>query len=59
MVTVRRDGRGNEGGNGCGEGNDVGDDGGNCGGNGYGDGCSAFGLNGGVCGVGNAATKSC
>jgi hypothetical protein len=58
IVTARRDGRGDEGGDGCGEGNGVGDDGGDCGGDSDGDGCSAFGVNGGVCGVGNAAKKS-
>ncbi len=58
MVTARRDGRGNEGGNGCGEGKGVGDDSGNCGGDGDGNGCSAFGVNGGICGIGNMAKKS-
>ncbi len=52
------DSRGDKGGNGCGEGNGVGDDGGDCGGDGDGDGCSAFGFNGGICGIGNPATKS-
>jgi hypothetical protein len=50
--------QGNEGGDGCGEGNGIGDDSGNCGGNGDGNGCSAFGVNGSICGIGNASTKS-
>ncbi len=58
MVTARRDGRSDEGGDGCGEGNGVGDDGGDWGGDGDGDGCSAFGVNGDVCGISNMATKS-
>jgi hypothetical protein len=36
----------------------LGDNSGNCGGNGDSNGCSAFGVNGGVYGIGNAATKS-
>ncbi len=58
MVTARRNGRGNKGGDGCGDGNGVGDDRSNCGGDGDGNGCSAFGVNGGICGIGNAAMKS-
>jgi hypothetical protein len=58
MVTVRWDSRGDKGGDGCGEGNNVGDDGGDCGGGGDGNDCSVFGVNGGVCSIGNAATKS-
>jgi hypothetical protein len=53
-----RDGRGDKGGNGCGEGNGAGDDGGDCGGIGDGDGCSSFGVNGGIYGVGKAELKS-
>ncbi len=53
-----RNGRGKEGGDGCGEGNSIGDDCGDCGGDGDGDGCSAFGVNGGIYGIGNVATKS-
>jgi hypothetical protein len=52
-----RNSRGDVGGNCCGEGNGVGDDSSNCGGNGDDDGCNGFGVNGGICGVGNAATK--
>ncbi len=53
-----RNGRGEDGRDGCGEGNGVGDDGGNCNGDSDGNGCSAFDVNGGVYGIGNAATKS-
>jgi hypothetical protein len=58
MVTARHNGRGNKGGNGCGEDNGIGDDGGDCRGDGDGDGCSAFGVNRGICSIGNMATKS-
>jgi hypothetical protein len=58
MVTARHNGRGDKGGDGCGEGSGIGDDGSNCGGDGDGDGCSAFGVNGGICGIGNKAAKS-
>jgi hypothetical protein len=46
------------GGNFCSEGDGVGDNGSNCGGDGDSNGCSAFGVNGGVCGVSNATMKS-
>ncbi len=55
---ICQDGRGNKGGDGCGEGNGIGNDSSNCGSDGDGNGCSAFGVNGGVYSVGNAATKS-
>ncbi len=51
-------GRGEKSGGGCGEGNGVGDNGGNCGSNCDGNGSSAFDVNGGVCGIDNAAMKS-
>jgi hypothetical protein len=53
-----RDGRDDKGSDGCGEGNGIGDDGSNCGGDGDGNGCSVFGVNGGIYGIDNAATKS-
>jgi hypothetical protein len=53
-----RNGRGEEGSNGCGEGNGVGDDGGDCKGDGECNSCSAFGVNGGIYSIGNVATKS-
>jgi hypothetical protein len=36
----------------------LGDDGSDCGGDGDGNSCSAFGVNGSICVIGNAATKS-
>jgi hypothetical protein len=53
-----RKGRSNEGSNDCGEGNGIGDDGSDCRGDGDGNGCSLFGVDGGIYGIGNVATKS-
>jgi hypothetical protein len=53
-----QDSRGNNDGDGCTEGNGVGDDSSSCRGDGDGNSCSAFGVNGNVYGISNAATKS-
>ncbi len=56
-VIFTRGARRIEGGNGCGNGNGIGDDGGQFWGDGDGNSCSAFGVNGCSCGLGNKVNE--